>query len=207
MPELLDGDGIDPAFDEGTRGKCEQLAESVADDGPRAGGKASAGPGEVARELVTQHRVALGRRVPEDEVGVAHRRLGGGRPARDGEVCGVDDPGAQIESVPVRPVVGRRAGRWRDRGVGHPGARADRSAQPPLGRQARVDLGDRVARQPEIGRQLPRGRQPRSRLEPAAEGVAQGTLQFPGTLGPQGGEVEVDPGGTLRHRSVTAECG
>jgi hypothetical protein len=163
-------------------------------------------PGQVGRQL----RAKLG---PTARVAVAERRRRCGRhraagrrqPGGARELAQVGQPGPQV--ITRRRLLppghgGRRAGR-RDV-LGDLGSRALPGGQPALGDQLAVGVGDRVARDAQIGGQRAGGRQPCPGGQPAGlhrlpqGGLERGPYPRPGQF-----QVQVKPGGRRRGRGVS----
>ena len=147
----------------------QRLAEAGADDDPRRLHRHPADAREVAGELLAELRQPARVAVAERRVG-RHRQ----RPARRRQ------PGRAREGAEVGhagPQVEPHGGLDRARGagsaaagvgpLGDPRARPLARDEPALGDELGVRLGHRVARDPEVGGERPRRRQPAARRQPA----------------------------------------
>src|SRR4051812_23715774 len=78
---------------------------------------------------------------------------------------------------------------------GHPGAGPLTRNEPALRDQLPVSVGDGVAGEPEVGRQLPGGRQPEPLGQPATpDGLTQSSFERPADAGAPDVQVQVHTG-------------
>ncbi len=161
-------------------GDGQAVREARADhDAARLGGHAP-GSGQVAGQRRPQLREPARIGVVQKQAGSGGEDLPGRRQPRAAR------EGGQVRDARTQVITGSGdlgAGQRARAGLGGAafgdgGARAGPRGQPALRDQLAVDLGHRVAGQAQIGRQGPRGRQPRAGTEAAGpDGVAERRLQ------------------------------